>query len=1134
MPLTHITRALLVSVLVIMATLVGAAGADDTTCSSCSDCSTKLSGSYNKVTLSKDITVSSGDCISFNTDDVTLDCEGHSITGNNSGVGISDIGYDGVIVKGCQVKNFSIGIHLRTLKNASLNGNTVKGCTSHGIVIENVDECHLDNNVVGFNTQGVVISDSANVSVSYNKMCANIEYDIRSTQPTGPMQGIKNTCDVVYPWADAGVSSGCTFKCDWCKDWDMDGICDAKDNCIFITNASQKDSDGDKIGDPCDSCPNAYDPVQKNSDVFSGVGFDSKGDACDNCWMLPNESQKDSDGDCAKVKSVAGYWDAAKKKWLKNPKCGDTCDNCDNVSNPDQSDKDNDEVGDACDNCASVYNPEQYDKDNDDVGDACEDTDGDGKNDKFDNCWNKSNPDQKDMDNDNVGDICDNCPFIYQHSQEEVLVLVAKGGLAQYEGSMKGKVFRRGQDLPTFKAIPLYYSNMPYDAKVIAQVFIKGETTPLEEITLKKYGNPFKGNLSYMGSWDWSNAKGLKKGDLPVGEYQVRVKVDTSTKKNTCLSGLKPFHVIFDTPTDLDKSSVKAYLYDTGDTRDENGIFYPGFYSINGPSYGEEVNYVLDPFDENLFGLVDTAIEGAKTHKDGADKLMKMLCGIYYYSKPSNPMNTAKLISAAKVTKDQVKKIINDTSQYNLISAHCHDYANAMAAVLRSAGIPARPATGVRSGNWNYHAWTEAYIEKPPAGGDHWYMYDANLSNKETRKKWSWGKTSIEVPVGDTTWAADYGKLEYVAAPVKQLKYANWQAKDAMFEKCKNKKYDTSGCNVDPPIPEENINITFEKKTYRVGEEVVATVSVRNPESDSAVMEVEFGVEKVPRFAREEIDHTPEPFFSQVESMVVPAMETVSFQTMFAVSDTIYPYYIFRAYVSVREESRVPVHWKGIEVMPAFDATATVPETISGEGIPVTLVLENFMDFDVNEIDIKLELPPHYEADRELVMALPVLHPGERHAFSWTAVPREKILKLKPVRHFRIVVTSADGGSAEIEIPHRVKRPPVLLVESYIVEEGQTTEDRTRRGPVEIRISNIGDMDALDVKIGLALPEGVSATEDLWVVPLLPPGETYSREVEISHELLDDFDIVVFAVDRDGREASGIVRVDVNEKERRR
>jgi len=61
-------------------------------------------------------------------------------------------------------------------------------------------------------------------------------------------------------------------------------------------------------------------------------------------------------------------------------------------------DVDGDGVLNASDNCPEVYNPSQDDGDTDNVGDLC------------DNCLNESNEDQLDADEDSIGDVCDNCP----------------------------------------------------------------------------------------------------------------------------------------------------------------------------------------------------------------------------------------------------------------------------------------------------------------------------------------------------------------------------------------------------------------------------------------------------------------------------------------------------------------------------------------------------------------------------------------------------------------------------------------------------------------------------------------------------------------------------------------------------
>lgn len=193
------------------------------------------------------------------------------------------------------------------------------------------------------------------------------------------------------------------------KDADNDGISDLEDNCPFDSNSDQTDTDGDGIGDICDT----------NSDTDSD-GID---DSIDNCPAVVNPNQEDIDGD--------GVGDAC-----DNDKDGDTVrnssDNCPVVPNTGQGDRDGEGAGDACDtdddgdsvedsadNCplepngpneegiAGVGN--QIDSDGDGIGDACDglsDTDGDGVV-SGDNCPLVSNPDQSDTDNDGTGDACD-------------------------------------------------------------------------------------------------------------------------------------------------------------------------------------------------------------------------------------------------------------------------------------------------------------------------------------------------------------------------------------------------------------------------------------------------------------------------------------------------------------------------------------------------------------------------------------------------------------------------------------------------------------------------------------------------------------------------------------------------------
>lgn len=114
-------------------------------------------------------------------------------------------------------------------------------------------------------------------------------------------------------------------------DTDEDTVPDDADNCPAVANVDQTDTDGDGLGDLCDT-----------DDDADGVP-----DSSDSCTLIPNPGQEDSDGDAL----------------------GDVCD----------TDDDNDGVPDADDNCQFVANPGQRDSDGDGIGDDCELSVSDGR-----------------------------------------------------------------------------------------------------------------------------------------------------------------------------------------------------------------------------------------------------------------------------------------------------------------------------------------------------------------------------------------------------------------------------------------------------------------------------------------------------------------------------------------------------------------------------------------------------------------------------------------------------------------------------------------------------------------------------------------------------------------------------------
>ena len=134
-------------------------------------------------------------------------------------------------------------------------------------------------------------------------------------------------------WAPCGMSHGLvfpdppgqtTFETFCSGDLDGDHVPNSVDNCIWVPNPNQLDSDGDGVGELCDLAPGMGYPFPLTDSDHDCVGEDS-GDpqvVIDNCPGRFNPTQEDADGDgkgdlCddSDIDGVVDFYDCDPHNW---------------------------------------------------------------------------------------------------------------------------------------------------------------------------------------------------------------------------------------------------------------------------------------------------------------------------------------------------------------------------------------------------------------------------------------------------------------------------------------------------------------------------------------------------------------------------------------------------------------------------------------------------------------------------------------------------------------------------------------------------------------------------------------------------------------------------------------------------
>lgn len=188
------------------------------TCDSCSSCSNMLEGSCETVYLDQDISGSSSQCVSFESNQKTFDCQGYEISGGATGqefyYGVFAKG-DDITIQNCRISEFEVGIDFHNVDNGIIINNSLTDNYGSGMFIADSDDIDIEDNTVEDSGQGVFIGNTQNVDFDGNRICGSTGGDIFSSPwnaATGSTRN-NNVCDLIYNWNNDGDVTWCDDTC---------------------------------------------------------------------------------------------------------------------------------------------------------------------------------------------------------------------------------------------------------------------------------------------------------------------------------------------------------------------------------------------------------------------------------------------------------------------------------------------------------------------------------------------------------------------------------------------------------------------------------------------------------------------------------------------------------------------------------------------------------------------------------------------------------------------------------------------------------------------------------------------------------------------------------------------------------
>ncbi len=130
--------------------------------------------------LFHDLSSPGGDALVVSSDSVTLDCNGHRITGAGGGTGILLDGVTGVRIENCTVEGFNRGIAIEGGGDTEVTGNTLSGNTGSGIHLLDTSGNTIWNNTLGENGDNAYEEESAAANLWDHEHTGNTWSDFRA------------------------------------------------------------------------------------------------------------------------------------------------------------------------------------------------------------------------------------------------------------------------------------------------------------------------------------------------------------------------------------------------------------------------------------------------------------------------------------------------------------------------------------------------------------------------------------------------------------------------------------------------------------------------------------------------------------------------------------------------------------------------------------------------------------------------------------------------------------------------------------------------------------------------------------------------------------------------------------------